>query len=440
MEITRDIMNELLRWKQRADHKPLIIQGDRQIGKTWVMQKFGREHFDHMAYFNFDAMEELCREFENTKHPARLLDILRLYTSVPIESGRTLIIFDEIQQSNKALNSLKYFCEEAPGYHIVAAGSLPGVSLSKGDSFPVGKVEFLRMYPVTFREFLRAADERMFEYLEALAEVAPLPEIVMGRVGEAYRRYQVCGGMPAAVAALLEKRGMQEIEEVQTAILTAYSLDFSKHAPTRDIPRIAAIWNSIPSQLAKENRKFIYKLVKTGARAREYEDGLLWLEHAGLIHRVFCSSKPGLPLRAYDDLSAFKIYLCDAGLLRVMAQLPAEVLWSENPLFAEFKGAMAENMVLQSLVAHFRVVPRYWVSEATAELDFLLQDGTSLLPVEVKSGTRLGGRSLGVYRKRFSPERALRYSMNNLKKDGSLLNIPLFLADWTKRLLRLLND
>lgn len=277
----------------------------------------------------------------------------------------------------------------------------------------------------------------MYEYLENLTEIAPLPEIVMGCVAEAYRRYQVCGGMPAAVAAMLDKRGVQEIEEIQKAILTAYALDFAKHAPGKDIPRIATIWNSIPSQLAKENRKFVYKLVKTGARAREYEDGLLWLEHAGMIYRIYCSSKPGLPLSAYDDLSAFKIYLCDGGLLRVMAQLPAEVLWSENSLYTEFKGAMAENMVLQSLAAHFGVMPRYWMSEATAEVDFLLQDNTSLFPVEVKSGTRLGGKSLGIYIDRFSPELALRYSMNNLKRDGAILNIPVFLADWTKRWIKI---
>lgn len=437
MEIKRDIMAALLKWKQQPERKPLIIQGTRQIGKTWIMKKFGEECFDYVAYFNFDASEELCREFENTKSPERLIDILRLYTEYPIEPGRTLIIFDEIQQSNKALNSLKYFCEETPEYHILAAGSLLGVSLSQGDSFPVGKVDFLRMYPVTFREFLRADTPQMYEYLENLTEIAPLPEIVIGRVGEAYRRYQVCGGMPAAATAMLEKQGIQKIESIQKSILTAYSLDFAKHAPGKDIPRIAAIWNSIPSQLAKENRKFVYKLVKTGARAREYEDGLLWLEHAGMIYRIFCSTKPGLPLSAYDNLSAFKIYLCDGGLLRVMAQLPADVLWTENPLYTEFKGAMAENMVLQSLVAHFDVMPRYWTSGATAEVDFLLQNKTSLLPVEVKAGIRLGGKSLGIYIDRFTTGLALRFSMNNLKRDGTILNLPIFLADWTERLLKI---
>ena len=437
MEIKREVMDALLEWKQRPERKPLIIQGARQIGKTWIMQKFGEENFEYMAYFNFDASDELCREFENTKNPERLIDILRLYTQYPIEAGRTLIIFDEIQQSNRALNSLKYFCEKAPEYHIIAAGSLLGVSLSQGDSFPVGKVEFLRMFPVSFREFLQSDAPQMYEYIENMSEIAPLPEIVMGRVGEAYRRYMVCGGMPAAAKAMLEKNSVQEIENIQKYILTAYALDFSKHAPGKDIPRIAAVWNSIPSQLAKENRKFVYKLVKPGARAREYEDALLWLEHAGMIYRVFCSSKPGLPLCAYDDLSAFKIYMCDSGLLRAMSHLPIEVFWSENVLYKEFKGALAENMVLQALVNQFDVQPRYWTSDATAEVDFLLQKDASIIPVEVKSGTRLGGKSLGIYIDRFNSNLALRFSMNNLKRDGAIINIPLFLADWTDKLLGL---
>lgn len=437
MEIKREVMDALLEWKQRPERKPLIIQGARQIGKTWIMQKFGEEHFEYVAYFNFDASDELCREFENTKNPERLIDILRLYTQYPIEPGRTLIVFDEIQQSNRALNSLKYFCEKAPEYHIIAAGSLLGVSLSQGDSFPVGKVEFLRMFPVSFREFLQSDAPQMYEYIENMSEIAPLPEIVMGRVGEAYRRYMVCGGMPAAAKAMLEKNSVQEIENIHKYILTAYALDFSKHAPGKDIPRIAAVWNSIPSQLAKENRKFVYKLVKPGARAREYEDALLWLEHAGMIYRVFCSSKPGLPLCAYDDLSAFKIYMCDSGLLRAISHLPIEVFWSENVLYKDFKGALAENMVLQALVNQFDVQPRYWTSDATAEVDFLLQKDASIIPVEVKSGTRIGGKSLGIYIDRFNSNLALRFSMNNLKRDGAIINIPLFLADWTDKLLGL---
>lgn len=436
MELKRDLLAKLLQWKESATRKPLIVQGARQIGKTWILKKFGELYYKHTAYFNFDASEELCREFENTKDPDRLLGILRLYTDRPIEAGNTLIIFDEIQQCNKALNSLKYFYENRPEYHIVAAGSLLGVLLSKGDSFPVGQTDFLRMYPVSFREFLLAENRQIYDFVEGMNGIEALPEIVTGKLTEAFRRYQVCGGMPAAVTAMLGGEGLDRVDRIQKDILTAYRMDFSKHAPARDIPRIAAIWDSIPSQLSKENRKFLYNLVKPGARAREYEEGLLWLEHAGLVYRVSCVSKPGLPIAAYDDRSAFKIYVCDTGLLRALSGLPAEVFSTDSPLYKEFKGALTENMVLQSLAAHFDTFPRYWSSAGTAEVDFLLQQGMGLYPIEVKSGESLNGKSLGVYCKNYAPELAIRYSMKNLRRDGHLLNVPLYLADWTRRLLQ----
>jgi predicted AAA+ superfamily ATPase len=435
MEIDRDVIGKLQKWREKKSRKPLIIRGARQIGKTWVMKKFGEENYSNVAYFNFDSSEELCAEFEKTKNPHRLIGILKLYTSVPIVPGETLIIFDEIQQSNKALNSLKYFCEEASEYHVMAAGSLLGVSLSKGDSFPVGKVEFLNMYPVTFREFLRADSPKMCQYVDEMLEAAPLPEIVFNHLSESWRRYQVCGGMPAAASAMLDGLGMAEVETRQQEVLTSYSLDFAKHAPSKDIPRISAIWNSIPSQLARENRKFVYKLVKSGARAREYEDSLLWLEHAGMICRVFCTSLPNLPLSAYDDVSAFKIYLSDAGLLRRMASLPAEVIYTDSPLYTHFKGAMAENAVLQSLMSQLECLPRYWTSEATAEVDFVCQVGADIVPIEVKSGSSVRAKSLSVYDKRFAPRQMVCYSMNNVRCDGRLLNLPIFLADWTTKLL-----
>jgi hypothetical protein len=435
MEIERDIFAQLLAWKERAQRKPLIIRGARQIGKTWALRKFGEAHYPHVAYFNFDASEELCREFEQTKDPRRLMGILQLYTTVPILPHETLLIFDEIQQSNKALNALKYFCEEAPDYHVVAAGSLLGVSLSHGDSFPVGKVEFLTMYPVSFREFLRADNRRIFDFLESVTAAEPLPEVVFHQAVESWRRYQVCGGMPAAAVAMLEGQGVEAVEARQQEVLTAYALDFAKHAVGSDIPRIAAIWQSIPSQLARENRKFLYRLVKPGARAREYEDALLWLEHAGLIHRIFCTTKPALPLSAYDDVSAFKIYLSDAGLLRRLAQLPAEVFTRDVADFTEFKGAMTENWILQSLLHQWEVTPRYWTSGATAEVDFVVQAGVEVLPVEVKAGTNVRARSLAVYADRYQPRLALRFSMNNLSRDARLLNLPVFMADWSRKIL-----
>lgn len=437
VSLHRDIIEKLAIWKNSHTRKPLIIQGARQIGKTWVMKRFGETHYRHVAYFNFDASEELCREFENTKDPHRLLGILRLYTDARIVPHETLIIMDEIQQCNKALNSLKYFCESAPEYHVMAAGSLLGVALSKGDSFPVGKVDFQRMYPVTFKEFLRVDDRDAFDYMEGMTTLVPLPEVMMGRLKESYRRYRVCGGMPAAAVAMLEGETMERVETIQRDILTSYSLDFAKHAPAKDIPKITSIWHSIPSQLARENRKFVYKLVKPGARAREYEDALLWLQQAGLVYRVFCSSKPGLPLMAYDDLSAFKIYMCDTGLLRAMAGLPPEIFADNNPMFQEFKGALAENDVLQSLMAQFEVMPRYWVSSGTAEIDFVLQYGLDIIPIEVKAGDNTAGKSLSVYISKFFPDRCVIYSSKNTRKDGAILHLPIFLCDWTAQMLAL---
>jgi hypothetical protein len=435
MEINREILSKLDAWRTSSHRMPLIIRGARQIGKTWAMKKFGASRYAHVAYFNFDADEELCREFDSTKDPQRLVPILQLHTDVPIVAGETLIIFDEIQQCNKALNALKYFCEDAPEYHIVAAGSLLGVSLSHGDSFPVGKVQFLTMYPLTFREFLRADNPDMCDYLDGLTMVEPLPAVVTGRVGESWRKYQVCGGMPAAASAMLDGLGVAEVEGRQQQVLTSYELDFAKHADGKNIPRISAIWRSIPSQLAKENRKFVYKLVKTGARAREYEDALLWLEHAGLVHRIFCCAKPGLPLSAYDDLSAFKVYVCDVGLLRRMAKLPLEAL--DSPLYAEFKGAMAENYVLQALVAQSECTPRYWTSGATAEVDFVWQMGAEVVPIEVKAGANTQGKSLSVYCKHYQPQHMICFSMKDLRLAGGLLHIPIWLADWLTKIFTL---
>lgn len=435
MEINREILLKLKEWKDSKTRKPLIIHGARQIGKTWAMLKFGAMEYENVAYFNFDLSEELCKEFEKTKDPNRLIGILGLYTDAPIKPHTTLIIFDEIQQSNKALNSLKYFCEVASDYHVVAAGSLLGVSLSKGDSFPVGKVEFLNMYPISFKEFLHYDNPKIWNYLNSISSIENLPEIVFNVALESFRRYEISGGMPAATVAMLEGKGIEEVETILNGILTSYALDFSKHAPTQDIPRISAIWKSIPSQLARENRKFVYKLVKDGARAREYENGLLWLDQAGIIQKIYCMTKPGLPLSAYDDLAAFKIYLSDMGLLRKLASLPASVFYENNPLYVEFKGALAENAVLQSLVVNFDVKPRYWVSSGIAEIDFVLQYKDKIIPIEVKAGESISGKSLSVYKQKYNPPIAIRYSMINLSFKDGIINIPIFLADWTTQIL-----
>lgn len=434
MEIYRTIIEKLREWKLRSNRKPLIISGVRQTGKTWIMKHFGKEEFEATAYFNFDIDDGLQSVFANHKNPLRILEELKLYTDVEITAGKTLIIFDEIQECGEALNSLKYFCEDAPQYHIVAAGSLLGVALNKVKSFPVGKVEFLDIYPLSFKEFLIAKDAKIFNFVDNLERIEPLPEIIFNKLGEYYRQYMAVGGMPEAVNSFLSNASMDDVDKCLDYILSAYSRDFSKHAQGKDVPKILSIWDSIPSQLAKENRKFVFKLVRPGARAREYEDALLWLNSAGMIFRVFRNTKPALPLKAYDDVSAFKIYLCDVGLLRRLSSLPAEIVISQNPLYAEFKGASTENYVLQSLVQQVEPTPRYWVSEGKAEVDFLIQYKTEIIPVEVKSGGNLMGKSLAVYGQKFNPRIKLKFSLNNLAVYQNVINIPLFLADWTTKL------
>ncbi len=444
MEIYREIIQKLIEWKISEDRRPLIIQGARQIGKTWLMKRFGVDHYRYVAYFNFDASQELSKEFENTKQPDRIIARLRLYTSQPILPEETLIIFDEIQECPEALNSLKYFCEEQPHYHVMAAGSLLGIAIHHHKGFPVGKVDFLHMYPITFREYLRSANPEVIDYLDQLTVVGSLPEIISGKLWEAYRRYQVCGGMPKAAVASLENKGMENISKEQNEILTSYFFDFSKHASTTEFPKIAAVWQSLPSQLAKENRKFIYKVVKPGARAREYENAVTWLREAGLIYQVFCCSKPGLPLSAFDDLNAFKLYMLDIGLLRSLANLPAEIFTTSNPAFSEFKGALTENYVAQSLVAQLQQVPRYWVSNGTAEVDFVIQDGLEVIPVEVKASSNTAGKSLSVYIGKYNPTIAIILSSKDLsvmvdeKRNVKVLNLPLPLIDWLPQILRMI--
>ncbi len=437
MVIEREIIRLLEKWKSKKNRKPLILKGARQIGKTWIMQEFGKRHFESIAYFNFEEVKELKDIFGSTKNIERILGQLALHTNSGIKPETTLIIFDEIQECNDALNSLKYFCENEPEYAVIAAGSLLGVTLSKGDSFPVGKVEFMQMYPVTFKEFLATESPENYQYIEEMNHLEELPSIVFNRLEESYNKYQISGGMPQAVSELLENNGMGAVEDTLQDILNAYALDFSKHAETKEIPRITSIWNSIPSQLSKENRKFIYKLVKPGARAREYEDALLWLQHAGLVHRIFANTKPFLPLTAYDDISAFKVYLSDVGLLRRLARLSPDTVLSGSPIYTEFKGAMAENFVLQSLVTQFDVAPRYWTSEGKAEVDFIIQNNNQILPIEVKSAQNVAGKSLFVYNSLYHPKLRIRYSKNNLKLDDNLLNIPIFLVDWSLKFMEM---
>jgi predicted AAA+ superfamily ATPase len=435
MEIIRNIQNNLLTWKSSENRKPLIVQGARQVGKTWSIKYFGATAFKSIAYFNFDEQSDLKQFFAQTKDPKRLIQNLSVVYGKPIHPQDTLVVFDEIQECNDALNSLKYFCEDAPEYAIVCAGSLLGVAMSRGASFPVGKVDFLSVYPVSFSEFLRFAAPHLDEYLRSLNGIEEIPDLFFNQLTEFFKRYFISGGMPEAVVSMVEKEDVALTQSVLSNIINAYRLDFSKHTENKNIPKITYIWNSIPSQLARENKKFVYQVVKPGARAREYEDALLWLSQAGLVYRIYCSRKPSLPLSAYDDLSAYKIYLSDVGILRRLSALDPIAIQEGNRLFTEFRGALSENFILQSLVMQFEETPRYWTSGNQAEVDFLVQYRNEIVPIEVKANQNVTGKSMSVYQNEYSPLVRIRYSLKNFRQDGNLINIPLFMVDYTKQIL-----
>jgi len=438
MQINRNITQQLVAWKQNQYSKPLILQGARQVGKTWALKQFGNAYFEHTAYFNFEKQSSLKQFFANSKEPHEIINNLTLVNTKPIHKGSTLIIFDEIQECTDALNSLKYFAEEAPEYKIACAGSLLGLVMARGASFPVGKVDFLNMYPLSFSEFLAVADPALFNYFEKIEKLDAIPDIFFNPLKDKLKMYFISGGMPEAVIALLEQQDVEATQNVLQNILNAYRLDFSKHTENRDIQKIFHIWSSLPSQLAKENKKFLYQMVKTGARAREYEDALNWLVNAGLVTKIYASAKPALPLSAYDDLSAFKIYLNDVGLLRNLAQLDPSVYIDGNRLFTEFKGAFAENFILSGLVRQFGGLPRYWHSGNMAEIDFLVQYKNQIIPVEVKSDENIKSRSLSIYRNQFGPGLSIRFSLRNIHYHDGLLNLPLFLVDNTKKFIELI--
>ena len=433
MDIQRDVIKQLLAWKDSEHRQPLILQGARQIGKSWAVQEFGRSYYDHIAVFNFDRHPELASVFQQTKDIKRILRDLAFYTGVPIEAGKTLIFFDEIQECQEALNALKYFDEDAPEYHVIAAGSLLGVALNRqGSGFPVGKVHFMQMHPVTFREYLRAADDVLFSQTETLVTTHErLPETIFNQLLQHYRSYQMCGGMPRAVSAYLDGLGADAVDAILADTLKAYAADFSKYVGHKDVPRIHEVWRSIPSQLSRENKKFIFRAVRSGARAREYEASLDWLTLSGMIHKIYVSETPAMPLSFYENTTAFKIYLLDVALLRQLAGLPREVVVAQGDLFKEFKGAMAENFVLNALLAQGLELPHYWTLQGNkAEVDFIVPHGLEILPIEVKSDERISGKSFSVYNEKYHPTLRIRFSLRNVKRDDNLLNLPIFLADW----------
>ena len=428
----RFILNELVKWKESKYRKPLILKGARQIGKTYILQQFGKENYEGVAYFNFDHDEDLYNLFTNTKDPKRLLEQLAFIYGKAIIPGKTLIIFDEIQECPNALNSLKYFQEEANEYHIVCAGSLLGIRLSH-TSFPVGKVDFLNMYPMTFREFLLADNcENLVGYMESIRSIEKIPDIFFNQLQEKLKAYFIIGGMPEAVKIWVNEKNIELVNNVQANILKAYESDFSKHTTNNEANKISLIWNNIPSQLAKENKKFLYQTVKKGARAREYEGALNWLNDANLIYKVHNITKPDFPLKAYNDLSAFKIYINDVGLLRRMANLDSRIVVEKNKLFEEFKGALTENYVLNMLTAIMDNVPNYYTFDRH-EIDFIIQYRNEIIPIEVKSNSAINNVSLTRFVEKNDKKLAIRFSMNNLAKSGKILNIPLFLIEYMNK-------
>lgn len=425
----RFILNKLIEWKNSKNRKPLIIKGARQVGKTYILKQFGNENYDGVAYFNFDHDEGLYDLFKNTKDPKRILEQLSFIYGKAIIPEKTLIFFDEIQECPNALNSLKYFQEEANEYHIVCAGSLLGIRLSH-TSFPVGKVEFMNMYPMSFSEFLLADNcENLVEYMKSIDKVENIPDIFFNMLEEKLKAYFIIGGMPEAVFSWVNEKDMEKVNKIQDDILKSYENDFSKHVGENEANKISLIWNSIPSQLAKENKKFLYQVVKEGARAREYEGALNWLNDANLIHKVYNVSKTALPLKAYNDLSCFKIYLNDVGLLRKMSNIDSSIIIEKDRLFEEFKGAFTENYVLNILNIKYNDLVNYYTFDRN-EIDFVLQTKNKIIPIEVKSNKLTNNISLTKYNEKFDNDFSIRMSMNNLKKDGKILNIPLFLIEY----------
>lgn len=434
--LERFIMKDLIKWKNSKYRKPLILKGARQVGKTYIVKEFAKNNYDDIAYFNFDHDEDLYNLFDKTKDPKRIIEQLVFIHGKAIVPGKTLIFFDEIQECPNALNSLKYFQEEANEYHIICAGSLLGIKLSH-TSFPVGKVEFMQMYPMSFSEFLIADNcENLVDYMRSISKIENVPDIFFNMLEEKLKAYFIIGGMPEVVYSWVNEKDMARVNTIQSDILKAYESDFAKHVSNNEANKISLIWNSLVSQLAKENKKFLYQTIKEGARAREYEDALNWLNDANLIYKIYNVKKTDIPLKAYNDLSCFKIYLNDVGLLRKMANLDSRIVIEGNKLFEEFKGALTENFVLNMLNIIYKDTPNYFTFDRN-EIDFVIQTKNQIIPIEVKSGKSTNNNSLTRYNEKIKPNISLRFSMNNLAKDGNILNVPLFLVEYIEALIEL---
>ena len=422
----RIALEKLYKWKKSKRRKPLIIEGARQVGKTWLMKEFGSQAYTDTVYINFDSNARMAELFSSDLNTERLIMGIELYAGKKIVPEQTLLIFDEVQEVPRALSSLKYFYENAPQYHIICAGSLLGIALHEGTSFPVGKVDFLNLFPLSFREFLTATAGEQFAELLDKQDYQMIAAFRQTYI-DALKQYYFVGGMPEAVQSFAEDKDFNEVREIQKRIMTAYEQDFSKHAPIEIVPKIRMIWNSIPSQLAKENKKFIYGLIREGARAKEYEAAMLWLCDCGLVHKVSRVNGTGIPLKAYEDPKAFKLFVVDVGLLGCMTGLRQGTLLDGNGLFAEFKGALTEQYVCQQLKTLDDIGIYYYTNDrGSCEVDFIVDNGEQIVPVEVKAEVNLKAKSLKSYCERFSPETAVRTAMTDYRQEDWLINLPLY--------------
>ncbi len=426
----RYAIENLDKWKNSKNRKPLIIEGARQVGKTWIMKEFGKKSYSKTVYINFDSNVQMAELFSIDLNVERIIMGLELYAGHKINPADTLIIFDEVQEVPKALSSLKYFYENAPEYHIVCAGSLLGIALHEGTSFPVGKVDFLKLYPLSFKEFLMAIGLGRFAELLDKKDYDMIKSFKQTYI-DALKQYYYIGGMPEVVASFADEKDFVEARKIQKRILTAYEQDFSKHAPKEIVPKIRMLWNSIPSQLAKENKKFIYGLIREGARAKEYETAIMWLSDCGLVHKVSRINAPNIPLKAYEDLKAFKLFIVDVGLLGAMVGLNQRTLLNGNELFTEFKGALTEQYVMQQLAVNQDLGVYYYTNDRnTCEVDFIVDNGDNIIPLEVKAEINLKAKSLKTYREKFTPEISIRSSMADYSEEVGLINLPLYAIDW----------
>ena len=428
----RNAIQALIKWKNSEDRKPMVLKGARQVGKTWLMKSFGRDYYDNFVYFNFDEEDELKSIFEANKNPQRIIELLSMIVGEKILPGKTLIIFDEIQECPEALNTLKYFKEKANEYHVIAAGSLLGTLLAQPKSYPVGMVNLLDIYPLTFDEFLEASDERLYAYYCSIQKGQVIEDVFHNRLLEAYNYYLIIGGMPECVSSWITHKDPAKITQIQRELIEVYENDFSKHNGKVNSGRILMVFRSIVSQLAKSNEKFMYGAVREGSRARDFEEAIEWLVSAGMLNRIYNVSKAEHPLAAFDKLDQFKLFMFDTGLLKHMAGIDNSAILLKTDF--QFKGPLTENYILQQLRGQFEVDPRYY-SDKNSEIDFLIQHGTEVIPVEAKGGEDRSAPSFKKYIADHHPEHALRYSRRGYRKDGAITNVPLYLARKTKELL-----